>query len=176
MCPGRTEENWRPVRVRTRTKTPLIQHLETIDFFGQSPLKNTSLLTQKYIENGLSTTQIAAELGVSRSAVKERLREIGILNGRASRAHYLTGQVPFGWKKEHGQLVPHLGEQRTLQEIRGLRTAGKSLRGIAQILNSKSIKPKNGETWHAETVRRALHNERNQGETLCSQHSKNSCS
>ncbi len=155
---------WRPVRVRTRTKTPPIQHLDTIDFFSISPLKNTSLLAEKYLKNSLSTTQIASELGVSRSAVKERLREIGVLNGRASRHSYLTGQTPFGWKKERGKLVPHLGEQRVLQEIKELRASAKSLRSIAQILNSKSIKSKNGETWHAETVRRALQNERNQGE------------
>ncbi len=129
-------------------------------------------MTRKYLEEQKTPSQISKELGVSQSAVRDRLRELDLLADRTARPRMFHGQVPFGWKKEHGSLVPHKGEQKALAEIRSLRATDKSLRGIANLLNSKSIKSKNGQAWHPESVRRALQDTPNPGGNSCNQHSE----
>lgn len=121
-----------------------------------SPLKDEALLKEKYIKEGLSPKQIALQLGVSRSAVVGRLKRLGVSAQARPQSGYLLAQVPFGWKKKNGKLVPHLQEQRTLSQIQKAHAEGESLHAIARSLMIAGIKSKNGGRWDASTIRSIL--------------------
>lgn len=136
-----------------------------------------------FLDEANSLSQIAERYSVSREYVRKILENAGVTEFDSNRPGYLTGTVPYGWKKQNGALIPHLAEQRVITEMYRLRLCGKSLRMIAQILNSKGVKTKEGKNWHPQSVKRALaHNpknsqhHKNQENNLCSQHSKKSLS
>ncbi|MER2510993.1 MAG: recombinase family protein [Nitrosomonas ureae] len=136
-----------------------------------------------FLDEANSLSQISERYSVSREYVRKILENSGVTEFDSNRPGYLTGTVPYGWKKQNGALIPHLAEQRVIEEMHRLRLCEKSLRMIAQNLNSKGLKTKEGKTWHPQSVKRALaHNPKNyqqpinQEKNQCSQHSKNSSS
>jgi len=136
-----------------------------------------------FLDEANSLSQIAERYSVSREYVRKILENAGVTEFDSNRPGYLTGTVPYGWKKQNGALIPHLAEQRVIEEMHRLRLCEKSLRMIAQILNSKGVMTKEGKNWHPQSVKRALaHNpkksqhHKNQEKNLCSQHSKKSLS
>ncbi len=91
---------------------------------------------------------------LERAMVVKRLR-----NGRAEKAAqggYAYGAPPYGWTAVDGQLVPEPAEQLVLGYMHELRGRGTSLDAIAVLLNTRDMKPKRGDRWHAQTVSRAL--------------------
>jgi len=67
------------------------------------------------------------------------------------------GQIPYGWKvNPFGQLSRHEIEQRIIGRIVALHEEGKSLRNIADYLNSYDIPTKNGGFWQANTIRNII--------------------
>lgn len=136
-----------------------------------------------FLDEANSLSQIAERYSVSREYVRKILENAGVTEFDSNRPGYLTGTVPYGWKKQNGALIPHLAEQRVIEEMHRLRLCEKSLRMIAQILNSKGVKTKEGKNWHPQSVKRALaHNpkksqqHKNQEKNICSQHLKKSLS
>lgn len=156
-------QKWRGKRgsIRTTGNESQIAY-ELIDFFAVSPLKIESLLRRKYLDEGKSPTQIAKELGVSVSGVRNSLSEFFLTKDEDSKRHYIPGEIPYGWKKSKGMLIPHKGEQSVIAEIKLLREQGHSLRTIVKVLNEKGIKAKYGGKWHPESVRRALQKQNNE--------------
>jgi DNA invertase Pin-like site-specific DNA recombinase len=89
-----------------------------------------------------------------RSMIALRLR-----SGRSRKAEaggFAYGAPPFGYRAEHGELVPVTEEQATLARIRQLHNDGKSLRFIADTLNTEGVKPRRGRAWHAGVLGRLV--------------------
>jgi hypothetical protein len=60
-------------------------------------------------------------------------------------------KIKFGLKGEGDSVVPDPKEQRTLQRVKALRCEGKTLRGIAKVLNREGRKPRTASVWHPGT-------------------------
>lgn len=76
---------------------------------------------------------------------------------KQSEGGYAYGAPPFGWKanKEH-ELVEDPAEQLALARIRELDDEGKSLRGIAAVLEAEGHRPRRGQRWHPNSIARVL--------------------
>ncbi len=138
---------------RTSRRYPEVIDIIPIRFV--SPVQNDALLREKYLNQGLSTAQIARELGVSRSSVSDRIGRLGISKPRR-RPSYLLSQIPFGWRASNGRLVPHAAERKVLAQMANWRNEGLSLREIASRLTTSNVRTKNGGRWQARTVSRIL--------------------
>jgi DNA invertase Pin-like site-specific DNA recombinase len=91
---------------------------------------------------------------LDRAMIVKRLRD-----GRRHKSEqggYAHGRPPFGWRAEGGELVEDPDEQRTLTRIRELDGDGKSLRGIAAVLEAEGHRPRRGQRWHPNTLARIL--------------------
>ena len=68
-----------------------------------------------------------------------------------------TGSVPYGFRCDDGvNLVPDDVEQEAIAMIRDLNRKGLSLRNIAGRLEAKGYKPRNGQSWHPQTISNIL--------------------
>ena len=88
---------------------------------------------------------------MSRSAVGEALKRYGFAKKDKPKARH-PGQIPFGWDWKDGKLVKNQKEQKTIRWIQQMQKTGKSLRGIAKVLNESNVPTKNGGVWQANTV------------------------
>lgn len=68
------------------------------------------------------------------------------------------GRIPYGYKlSEDGvHLTEDPGEQIVLSMIRQMRSAGESMRAIADELNRQGVPTKGGKPWHYGTIQRIL--------------------
>jgi len=67
------------------------------------------------------------------------------------------GQLPFGFRVVHGNLVPHRGEKEILNQMIHLRKTGASYGVVADWLNSSKIPTKNkSKKWDRPTVFKIL--------------------
>ena len=99
---------------------------------------------------------VFAEL--ERAMIVSRLRA-----GRAEKASqggFAYGSPRFGQHAVDKELEGHPSELETLARIQSLKSDGRSLREIADVLHLENRPPKRGGRWHPMTVSRAL----NQGE------------
>lgn len=130
---------------------------EMIDFIHTEPWKSKTFLEEKYVKNGRSITQIAAETLSSRSAVRDALIEFGIPLKQQGKPGLRPAQVPYGYRRSDGLLVAHLAEQRVIHSIRKLSNDGLSYRKICDFLTSVGVPTKNqGKGWQPEMIRRVL--------------------
>ena len=90
-----------------------------------------------------------------REAIGERTRDA--LRHKRSQGQRV-GNIAFGSRLgEDGQhLEPDPAEQAALAEIRRLRAAGGTLRGIAADLNHRAFRTRGGTPWRLESVARVL--------------------
>jgi DNA invertase Pin-like site-specific DNA recombinase len=65
-----------------------------------------------------------------------------------------TGQIPYGFDlaSDGVKLVPNEAQQAVIAQIKELRTAGHSLREIAQELNRQGVPTQKGRTWSHNSV------------------------
>jgi hypothetical protein len=140
------------------SKMPPKQHLfEIIDFIHTVPWKSKTFLTEKYVKKGKSIAQIAKETLSSKSAIRDALIEFGIPLKQQGKPGLRPAQVPYGFRREDGLLVPHLGEQRIIQSVRKMSNDGLSYRKICDFLTSVGVPTKNqGKGWQPEMIRRVL--------------------
>lgn len=68
----------------------------------------------------------------------------------------IYGEVPYGFSRDGGDLVPDPEHQVTLGLMRDLRRQGISYRAIADELNRQLRPSAKGGKWHAASVRRIL--------------------
>jgi len=89
--------------------------------------------------NGLSKlflTIAAAFAEAERDRIRERIGQVKA--DQKSRGRYLGGKVPFGFRRgETGELVRHEAEQAAIAEMIALRTAGRPLRAIAEVMRAR---------------------------------------
>lgn len=69
-----------------------------------------------------------------------------------------VGNIRFGYRlgTDGKHLEPEPAEQVVLQEIRGLRRSGHTMRGIAAALNRQALRTRRGSAWRLEHVARIL--------------------
>jgi Recombinase. len=83
------------------------------------------------------------------------------------RGQYAYGAPPYGWQARKKELTPEEMEQAGRARARQLRDEDElSYREIAAVLEAEDIRPKRGERWHPETVRRMLVNTTDRPSTL----------
>ena len=66
------------------------------------------------------------------------------------------GSVPFGYGVEGKMLVAIPEQMAARDRILKLRAAGKSMRGIAEMMNAEKVKTKNGKPWGASSIQSIL--------------------
>lgn len=94
-----------------------------------------------------------------RNIIRERT-----YNGRKQKAkqcapnEIATGKVPYGYRKNGDTIEVDEYESNVIRIIFGLKQNGKSLREIAEYLNSEGFKTRQGGKWHASTVNYILNN------------------
>lgn len=121
------------------------------DFIGDS-----EFFTQQFSIDGASIQYICKVSSLSRTSVKDAIKRFELRRPEGGRIFH--GQIPYGWKLEHGRLVKHKGEQEVIVEIKQMRELNKSLREIANYLNERGIPTKNLKKWQAATILRILRN------------------
>lgn len=91
---------------------------------------------------------------LDRALIVKRLRDGRRVKGE--RGEFAYGSPAYGFRALNGALVPDETEQAAVARMTELRAAGASLRGIAEALTAEGHRPKRSETWHAQSIRRAL--------------------
>ena len=115
-------------------------------------------LRQKYLEEGLSTRQIAALIFSSRSTISVHLKKFGIPLRPEDISHKMNkGQLGYGEKRRAGQEAVHQREAAIIEKMKTLRAQGHSYWKIADILNAMKIPTKTRRAgWKAATVMKIL--------------------
>lgn len=112
--------------------------------------------------------QIAREKGCARSTVGKAFKINKIVRGSNDAACHACGQVPFGFRVQKGQLVPHQKEQSTIDYIVALRQGGCSFGQIADHLNSNGVPTKNrAKAWDRPTIFKICQREENDLKNRC---------
>ena len=83
---------------------------------------------RKYLDEGLSIAQIAQELRCSKDAVRSGLKKFGNHIREKCKPHRRPAQVPFGYRRENGVMVPPAGEQKTIRTVKKMIEDGRSYR------------------------------------------------
>jgi hypothetical protein len=131
--------------------------IDIIYFQHTFPWKSKTFLEEKYVKNGRSIAQIAEETLSSRAAIRDALVGFGIPLRKQGNPGLRPSQVPYGFRRSDGLLVPHLGEQRIIQSVRKMSNEGLSYRQICDFLTSVGVPTKNqGKGWQPEMIRRLL--------------------
>ena len=109
-----------------------------------------------YLEKGLSASEIAVELGLSKTAVIERLQAGGIRRARTGRDpnnYKFPKNPPYGYQVVNGRLVANRLEMKVARQIVELRDRQKvGWRVIAEKLNQSGCKTRKGRPWTIDTV------------------------
>lgn len=93
---------------------------------------------------------------VLRAAAANQPQMAALRSRRRRHSRPGAGSPPYGYRIADGSLVPEPAEQAALVRIAELRASGATLREIARELDSNGHKPKRGERWHPESVRRIV--------------------
>lgn len=101
-------------------------------------------------------TMMAAFAELERGVIRERT-STALRYKKARREVY--GPTPYGYDRRGSSLVEAAVEQAVLRDVRAMRTAGRSLRSIAQELAERGVATKRGGRWQAATVARLLSND-----------------
>ena len=109
---------------------------------------------QKYNQEGLNMTQIAALLNTSRHKIKASLLKSKVEFDLSSKQKETLRHKKYGFKRERKKTVEHKAEQRTIMAIYEMREKGLSFQAIADILHEMKIPTKlNGKRWTKGMVR-----------------------
>ena len=73
---------------------------------------------------------------------------------KAAQGGFLGGRIPYGFKLENGEIVTDDNEQTVVALVGRLRASGASLREIAAHLDADGLRPREGDRWHPNTIRR----------------------
>ena len=98
-----------------------------------------------YLKDALSASQIADKLGISKTAVLERLHSLGIRGAPIAErminpTNYRASVVPYGYRNVEGQLVANKKEVRICRlVVQLINERGLSLQGAARELSTVSI-------------------------------------
>jgi DNA invertase Pin-like site-specific DNA recombinase len=136
-------------------------------------VKDLCTLLERFERRGVALVSVAESLDTSsaagrlvlnimtavsqweREAIGERTRDA--MRHKRSMGERV-GNIPYGYRlaADGRHLEEEPTEQTALAEIRSLRRAGTTLRGIAAALNERAFQTRRGTAWRLESVVRAL--------------------
>src|ERR1039458_238378 len=139
-------------------------------------VKDLCTLLERFERRGVALVSVAESLDTSsaarrlvlnimravsqweREAIGERTRDA--MRHKRSNGERV-GNIPYGYRlaADGRHLEEDPGEQKLLAEIRRLRRAGATLRGIAATLNERAFVTRRGSAWRLESVVRVLKTE-----------------
>lgn len=132
-----------------------IPQLQVIDIFEYKTQKLTieeSFLKEKYLQEGLSSKEIAQVIFSSRATVTRHLQSCGIPLKKDTRR--VNGGHVYGFRKYSGKSIEFKKEQKVIELIKSYRKDGYSYQKIAEHLNSNELLPKRGgKNWFSKVVR-----------------------
>lgn len=79
---------------------------------------------------------------------------------KADRGGYAGGSVPYGYRSVDGELVVDEGAAEVVRKVFILRSVGKKLQEIADMLNGEGIKTQRGKTFTCGSIQNILKNEK----------------
>jgi transposase len=136
-----------------RANRVLIPELSIItDAYLTSDTIPKDVLKQKYLENGLSTRQIANEFSRSKTHVRDLLLKYEIPLKTRSESQE-NSRAFYGKRKVKGKVIEHKGEARTIETIKKMYNEEICPSAIARFLNSMKVPTKQqGRKWHHYTI------------------------
>lgn len=136
-----------------------IQITDSFEFISIPKWRNASFLHEKYVKEGRSPAQIAAETFSCRSNITEQLKLRGIVlrNGDKPKVKTIS-QLKYGERIWRKKLSKDRKERSVLNTIGKLHARHYSYHQIAHFLNDSGIPTKTGRgKWHARFVQKLLH-------------------
>lgn len=135
--------------------TDIIQH-------SLKPFKSKSHeIAEMYLKDGLSASQISDKLGISKTAILERLHNLGVRKTEermTNPRNYRAPVVPYGYRKSGDQLVTNKKEIRICRLVVQLINEREfSLMATARELMSQKIKNRNGNIWWDHSMVRGIY-------------------
>ena len=119
--------------------------------------RKESYLHQKYVIEGLSTRQIAAENFTSKEVIRTQLIRFNIHLREPNNTGQRNASARFGTRRKHGKLIENMVEARVVKAVVDMHNQGMTLRQIAAFLSQVGVPTKKmGKGWKPETVRRIL--------------------
>ena len=136
---------------------PPLELLDYVGFVHTPRYKDKAFLHQKYVVEGLSIAQIAAQISSSKEAVRCGLVAAGIPIREAHKPHGRPAQPRFGKRVVAGKTQAHIAETRVVKAVVDMRAQGMTLRQIAAFLSQIGVPTKcRGKGWHPQMVSRIL--------------------
>lgn len=126
--------------------------IDTIKLSIKKDVLTESFLNEKYVTEGLSSSEIARMTFSSRATVTSRLKLYGIPLKSSTRK--TTGKMVFGYRQYDGRAIEAKKELEAIELIKFHRANGKSYARIADILKKGNVhtKKRTG-IWHPKVVR-----------------------
>ncbi|MEI7488005.1 MAG: recombinase family protein [Chryseobacterium sp.] len=126
--------------------------IEILTLSSKKAILTESFLKQKYVVEGLSSGEIAAQTFSSRTTVTRHLKQCGIPLKTFTRRE--TGKMVYGFRQYSGKAIGVKKEGEVIELIKSYRESGYSYIRIADILNKNKIqtKMKKG-IWYSKVVR-----------------------
>jgi hypothetical protein len=121
------------------------------------PFKDKSFLHQKYVVEGLTCGEIAAQIFSARTTVLKYLKLHGIPVREIGTNQKRKRGLGYGQKVQGRQVENHQREQENIKKMRELRDKGYSYWKIAEVFNTLKIPTKTRKgCWHAKTIHQIL--------------------
>jgi site-specific DNA recombinase len=136
----------------------LIRNVENLGFLVR--LFDKKIVTLSSVQESLDTSNASGRFVVNilgniaqweREQIQERTQ--AALDVKRRRGEKLGGIVPYGFRSRQGRLIGHPDEQKVLREVLKSRKGGEGYQDIAESLNKRKVKPRNGARWYASTIR-----------------------
>ena len=120
--------------------------------YDTSPRIPEALIKQKYLNDLLSTREIAEEFSCSKTRIRSLLLRYGVPLREPNKYHKDHWRV-YGKRRNRGKAVDHKGELRTIAAIRKMYSEGVSTAAIARFLSTMKIPTKQqGKSWDHSMV------------------------
>jgi hypothetical protein len=128
------------------------QVVDTINFQSLKIELSEIFLKEKYIEEGLSSKEIASLTFSSRPTITKKLKQFNIPLKRYTRR--INGPHVYGFRKYNGKSIELKKEQEVIEMLNFYRMNGYSYQRIADIFNQQNINTKTKKGfWYSKTIR-----------------------
>ncbi len=91
-----------------------------------------------------------------------RIRTSAAMRRYQANGRRMSAECPYGWKTDpddHKRMIPRQREREAVARVLGLHARGRSLRGIAQALNSEDYPTRKGRPWCHQSVKSIIRRE-----------------
>ena len=123
-----------------------------LDTYTTSPPISACVLKQKYLDDLLSTREIAREFACSKTRIRSLLLRYGIPLREPNKYHKDHWRI-YGKRRAKGEAVDHQRELRTIAAIKKMYAEGMSTAAITRLLDTMKIPTKRqGKGWDHSTV------------------------